>query len=83
MRIVLLLEYRRCELFLLVIKRGPPLRINSVKVLSNHLDTRTMQSTISTRCPGLSLSLIIASLHAAFPDATRPEHAPAVGARDC
>ena len=40
MRIVLLLEYRCCELFLLVIKRGPPLRINSVKVLSNHLDTR-------------------------------------------
>lgn len=40
MRIVLLLEYRRCELFLFVIKSGPPLRINSVKVLSNHLDTR-------------------------------------------
>lgn len=40
MRIVLLLEYRRCELLLLVIKSGPPLRVNSVGVLSNHLDSR-------------------------------------------
>lgn len=82
MRIVLLLEYRRCELFLLVIKRSPPLRINSVKVLSNHFDTR-WRAVLNIN--SLSGSVAFSDYRFSprrFPDATRPEHAPADSARD-
>lgn len=49
-RILLLLVYRRCELLLFMVQSRPPLRINSVKILSNHLGLLYLQS--SSRCRG-------------------------------
>lgn len=37
MRVVLLLERRRCELLLSWVQVGPPLGVNSMKILSYHV----------------------------------------------
>lgn len=42
--VILLLEDWSCELLLLMIKIGPSLGIDPVKVLSNHLETAVQQS---------------------------------------